>query len=323
MEFGRNWLIEVKHVRMLQTVTDGENPSVSVEAFSVSIFRGGLRMRNNTVLRDGGEIRAWLFDLDGTLYFGNKAAPGAREMLRRIRRLGYREAFVTNNSRHSAKEVAARLNRMGLEVSDLAIVTATEYSARFLKEKYGSLVVSVAGSPAFAEAHRLSGHTVRPLQDDTRPDAVVIGLDAAFTYRQLERIVHAVGSGAKLFASNPDGYHPGAGGRRVPETGALVAAIEVASGISASYIGKPEPYMFRYALSLCEVSASQAIMVGDNYDTDIRGGKGAGVRTVWLNGSTKPDAMNDRHAADRQAADIVVRHLPDLFTHIGGLLSEN
>lgn len=280
-------------------------------------------MLNKAFPRGGEPIRAWLFDLDGTLYFGNEAARGAREMLGRIRGLGCREAFVTNNSRHSAKEIAARLNRMGLEVPEQAIVTATEYTARYLKEKYGPLVVSVAGSQAFAEAHRRSGHSVRPLQENTRLDAVVIGLDASFTYRRLARIVHAVRGGAKLIAANPDVCHPGPGGSRVPETGALVAAIEAASGTSASYIGKPEPYLFRYALSLCDVPASEAIMVGDNYETDIRGGKGAGLRTVWLNGGATTDVIRKQSAADSQDANIIVPHLPDLLNHIGGPLIEN
>lgn len=280
-------------------------------------------MQNIEVRGDAGDVRAWLFDLDGTLYFGDEAAPGAREVLRRIRGLGHREALVTNNSRHSAHEIAARLNRMGLEVSERAIVTATEYVAKHLHEKYGSLVVSVAGSPAFAEAHRLAGHSVCPLQDRAHVDAVVIGLDAAFSYGQLERIVAAVGRGAKLIAANADLYHPGEGGRRVPETGALVAAIEAASGVSASCVGKPEPYLFQYALSLCEVPAAQAVMVGDNYNTDITGGKGAGLRTVWLSGTAAADVMNEEHGADRQAADVTVRHLPELLTYIGGRFDEN
>lgn len=277
----------------------------------------------NLMIHEGiRDARAWLFDLDGTLYFGAEAAPGAREVLALIRSLGHRVAFITNNSRHSAKEIAQRLQLMGLEAAEQAIVTATEYTARYLKEQYGSLAVGVAGSRSFVEAHRLAGHSVHPLGESSHLDAVVIGLDTAFTYRQLELLVFAIGRGAKLIAANADVYHPGEGGRRVPETGSLVSAVEAAAGLDAVYIGKPEPHLFRYALSLCESSVSQTIMVGDNYNTDITGGKQVGLRTVWLSGSAAAFGKQ-APALDPHAADVIVRHLPELYIHLGGQTNGN
>lgn len=261
-------------------------------------------------------IRAWLFDLDGTLYFGNEPAPGALATVNRIRSIGGKVLFVTNNSRHSSHDIKAKLGKMGIEAPAGDIVTATEYTGRYLLEKYGPLVVSVAGSPAFEAAHQLAGHEICPLGDNACIDAVVIGLDESFSYEKLEQIVYALSKGARLVAANSDLYHPGLSGRKVPETGALVTAVEAASGIRADYMGKPGPYLFRYALALHDVPPAQALMVGDNYVTDIMGGKKAGLHTVWLNRVTGSLAAKGQ-ANDWPAADLIVPHLPEFYGLIG------
>ncbi|THF74811.1 HAD-IIA family hydrolase [Cohnella fermenti] len=270
--------------------------------------------------REEPDIRTWLFDLDGTLYFGNEPAPGARALLHRIRSAGGQVFFVTNNSRHSPQEITAKLEKMGLIAPVSSIVTATEGTGRYLRETYGRLAVSVAGSAAFEEAHRVAGHDVCPLDDNGSVDAVVIGLDEAFTYTKLEQIAHALSKGAKLIAANSDLYHPGLGGRKVPETGTLVTAVEALSGTAADYIGKPAPHLFRYALSLADASPSQTVMVGDNYSTDIRGGKSAGLYTIWLN-RIGEQAANGQ--GQWPTADLIVPRLSELCYHLGGEYDES
>ncbi|MBB6674060.1 HAD-IIA family hydrolase [Cohnella nanjingensis] len=259
----------------------------------------------------------WLSDLDGTLYAGARAAPGAKEVLNFIRGSGRRVLFVTNNSRHSAREIGGKLKGLGIDARTSDIVAATDYTGRYLRERYGRLRLSVAGSPAFEQAHRLAGHTVYPLNGHAEIDAIVIGLDDAFSYERLEQIVHAVGKGAKLIAANGDGSHPGQDGRKVPETGALVAAVAAASGVRADYIGKPSPHLFRYALALGGASPAQTAMVGDNYGTDIAGGKALGLYTVWLRSSQAASALASD--ADTSRADLTVPHLLALYRLMGGV----
>ncbi|WP_158629989.1 HAD-IIA family hydrolase [Cohnella sp. AR92] len=265
------------------------------------------------------DVRAWLFDLDGTLYYGGEAAPGAKALLDYLRVSGKPATFVTNNSRHSSADIMKRLDGMGLSVPRDSIITATEYTGRYLLERYGRLQLCVCGSKPFEEAHLKAGHAVCPLEEEADIDAVVVGLDDAFTYRKLERIVQAVCNGARLIAANADLRHPGTGGRVVPETGALVAAIEQASGRKAEYVGKPNPYLFRCALEACAVSPEYAVMVGDNYDTDILGGKQAGLNTVWLSGLSAPLEESDAVLAmQRPLADLIVPNLIELYCQMGG-----
>ncbi|WP_217592898.1 HAD-IIA family hydrolase [Cohnella sp. GbtcB17] len=250
-------------------------------------------------------IRTWLFDLDGTLYRGGEPMQGAREALNMLRSVGNPIQFVTNNSRHSAAEIASKLNGMGIQASSSDIVTATEYTGRYLRERHGCLKLAAAGSDAFLVALRKAGHHVLEPGEKGAVDAAVVGLDPTFTYEKLEWLSQTVAAGAMLIAANADAFHPGEGGSPVPETGALAAALETASNMKATYVGKPEPYLFHCALQRCGGEASSAAMVGDNYDTDITGAKQAGLYTLWLTMSGIP-------AEERPMADKVIRSLAEI-----------
>ncbi|MFD2334092.1 HAD-IIA family hydrolase [Cohnella sp. GCM10020058] len=279
---------------------------------------------------DGIETRAlsdmhtWLFDLDGTLYRGREPMPGAREVLNALRPAGKPIQFVTNNSRHTADEIARKLSTMGIRASSGDIVTATEYTGRYIRERHGCLKLAAAGSDAFVAALREAGHDVLEPGERGAVDAAVIGLDPAFTYAKLEWLAQAVSAGAMFIAANADACHPGEGGHPVPETGALAAAVETASKKKATYVGKPEPYLFRYALQICGGEADRAVMVGDNYDTDVTGGKRAGLYTVWLTPSSEDAGRAEIPAEGRPLADKVIRSLAEIEQELrhGGEIHE-
>ncbi|MDI4643434.1 HAD-IIA family hydrolase [Cohnella hashimotonis] len=256
-------------------------------------------------------IRTWLFDLDGTLYRGGEPMPGARKALKALESAGRRIQFITNNSRHSAAEIASKLSRMGIQVLPSEIVTATEYTGLYIRERHGCLKLAAAGSDAFVAALREAGHHVLEPGDKGMVDAAVVGLDPAFTYKKLEWLTQAVSAGAMLFAANADACHPGEGGHPVPETGALAAALETATKKKAIYVGKPEPYLFHCALERCGGGIESAAMVGDNYDTDITGAKQAGLCTLWL-AMSAGDANQGIPAEERPMADMVIRSLTEI-----------
>ncbi|MFC3802755.1 HAD-IIA family hydrolase [Cohnella sp. GCM10012308] len=270
------------------------------------------------------DMHTWLFDLDGTLYRGREPMPGAREVMNTLRSAGKPIQFVTNNSRHTAEEIARKLNGMGIQASSRDIVTATEYTGRFIRELHGCLKLAAAGSDAFVAALREAGHHVLDSGERGAVDAAVIGLDPAFTYEKLEWLAQSVSAGAMLIAANADACHPGEGGYPVPETGALAAAVESASKKKAAYVGKPEPYLFRYALQLCGGEGDRAVMVGDNYDTDITGGKRAGLYTVWLTPNSADTEKAEIPAEGRPLADKVIRSLAEIEKELrhGGEIHE-
>lgn len=261
-------------------------------------------------------IHAYFFDLDGSIYFNNVIAQGAEAILQRLKEADKRVFFVTNNSRQTAAEIAVKLGDMGLEVNISDILTVTDYMGFYLRERYGVLRIHAAGSSSLCAALKFAGHEVIvPISGDV-PDAVVVGLDSDFTYNKLMYLSEAVEGGARLIAANADLSHPGQGGTKVPETGALIAAIEAVTGVSAEYVGKPEQHLFLYGMEACGVKAENSAMIGDNYSTDIIGGKRVGMYTVWLSGVMK--SSRDELATKNPAADLIVEHLSEFNNLLGG-----
>ncbi|WP_456277050.1 HAD-IIA family hydrolase [Bacillus sp. AK128] len=229
--------------------------------------------------------KAYLFDLDGCIYFGNLPAPGSLELLRQLKEDQKDILFVTNNSTETAYEVSAKLKSMGLSVEANEVVTATECVGLYLYARYGSVKVKVAGSHSLKETLRKQGHQVLDLEQSERADYMVIGRDTTFHYMTLQYTVNEITKGAKPISTNPDEYHLGGKHELVPETGSLVAAIEAITRKKIKSVGKPEPYIFKFALDKLNYQPHECLMIGDNPHTDILGGYKAGLHTIWLKGN--------------------------------------
>ncbi|GAA3406116.1 HAD-IIA family hydrolase [Paenibacillus hodogayensis] len=255
------------------------------------------------------QLQTYFFDLDGCVYYGDQPAPGARELLERLRSEGRNVGFITNNSRQTAEEVAAKLRRFGIRVAPGEIVTAADAVGYYLAERYGKAKVKVAGSEALRKSIAACGHAVLSDRSDERADFVAVSRDVDFTYEKLQWIAAESARGAMIVAANPDLHHPGVDGIRVPETGALVAAIEAVCSTAAEIIGKPEPYLFVRGMRLHGSSPEQCIMVGDNAETDIRGARRAGMRSIWLAGDHTPVGLGQTDLAP----DLIVRNMRELY----------
>ncbi|MFK7697539.1 HAD-IIA family hydrolase [Paenibacillus sp. HJGM_3] len=228
--------------------------------------------------------KGWLFDLDGCLYHTDQPAPGAQELLELLQRDGKQVACVTNNSRQSPGEIAEKLAWMGFDLAPDQIFPATDAVGRYIRKRYGVSTVMVAGSESLERAIEGQGHRTIQLDAVQTADIIVIGRDTEFTFDKLQAIVEQEKRGARIVTANPDMWHPGPGGRRVPETGALAAAVAAITGKPMETVGKPEPHLFQYAMRLFGADPEQCVMVGDNLNTDIAGGRGAGMSTVWIRG---------------------------------------
>jgi HAD superfamily hydrolase (TIGR01450 family) len=262
------------------------------------------------------KIQAYFFDLDGCIYFNNAISPGARAIVQRLKEADKQVFYLTNNSRQTAAEIAIKLQNMGLLVRASDILAVTDYVGRYLNEHYGILRVHVAGSSSLCNALKSSGHEIITAASGDAADAVVVGLDTDFTYDKLACLSRAIGCGAKLIAANADLSHPGEGETKVPETGALIAAIEAVTGVRAEYVGKPEQYLFLSGMEASGVLPENSAMIGDNYNTDIIGGKRVGMYTVWLSGLAK--SSREDLASKTPAADLIVEHLSEFNNLLGG-----
>lgn len=218
-----------------------------------------------------------IIDIDGTLLVHDRAVPGAADLLARCarRRVPYR--LVTNTTRRSRASTAGALRRAGLDVPDEVVLQPAVLARRLILDsgrlRAGLLV------PDDLRAD-LAG-----IEEDSRaPDWVVIGdIGRRFDFGALNGAFRWLRAGARLLAlhKNPC-WHPSAEEGWVLDAGAFVAALEYAAGVEADVVGKPSPDFFRLALREMGLDASRVLVVGDDVDSDGRGGASASCRTALV-----------------------------------------
>lgn len=245
--------------------------------------QGGLRGSDEPL---SSRYDVGLLDLDGVVYLGGAAIPGAAEALRKATSAGMRLAFVTNNAYRTPATIAAQLTRLGVTASPQDIVTSAQAAARLLAERLppGSAVLVIGGTGLRA-AVRERG--LRPVSvAAAEPAAVVQGYSPDISYPQLAEGALAVEAGALFVASNEDVTLPTPRGRQ-PGNGALVAVIATATGVRPLVAGKPEPPL--HAESVRRTGARRPLVVGDRLDTDIEGACRVGADSLLvLTGVTRP-----------------------------------
>jgi len=236
--------------------------------------------------------KGYLLDLDGTIYRGTEAVPGAKAFLAHLREKQIPYLFLTNNSSATSQQVAMRLRQMGIEATADEVYTSSMATAQYLSEQAEEARVYVIGEEGLRTELLSHGFTLT----DVEPKYVVVGIDKEFSYEKLAIAARAVRNGAALIATNGDAALPSNHGL-IPGNGSLVAAVEVASGAKATFIGKPEPIIVRYALGKLRTHLADTLIVGDNLHTDIEAGANSGLDSLLvLTGySTEEDAQ--RHAA--------------------------
>jgi glycerol 3-phosphatase-2 len=245
-----------------------------------------------------------LIDLDGVVWIGREPVPGSVEALRALLAAGKRIVFVTNNPARLPEAYAERLRELGVEVGPEQIVTAGVVAARLAGEAAGEDGSAfVIGASALKEMVAATGTRLLEGEEAREADVVVVSGHRGFDYEELRTAKFALDRGARLFATSHDPTMPFPGGE-LPGTGAVLAAVEVASGREATIAGKPERHLFEMAKEA--VGEGRPAMVGDRISSDIDGGRAAGLETVLvLSGTTS------REQAD--AADPPPDHvLPDL-----------
>lgn len=232
--------------------------------------------------------RAYVFDLDGTLYRGDTALADAAETLADLRAGGAAIRFLTNNSTLTRADFASKLQRLGFEAHGSEIHTSATGTAEYLTRS-GIATALVTGEPGLVATLREAGIRVLNAlgngivlpQSQTVPDAVVVGLCRSFDYALLQAAMECIRAGSRFIATNPDVTYPMEGDRLIPGAGSLVAAVCAASGVMPTVIGKPQPFMISAIVSELGLPVEDVLVVGDRADTDIAAGIAAGCPT-WL-----------------------------------------
>jgi len=255
----------------------------------------------------------YLIDMDGVLYRGPQMIPGADRFIRALRAADLPFLFLTNNSQRTRRDVATRLQRLGIDAGEEHVFTCAMATARFLARQKPHGTAFVIGEGGLLTALHNNGYAIV----DRDPDYVVVGEGRTFTCEMIEAALNMVLGGAKLVATNMDPNCPTQHGTR-PGCGAVVAMLESASGIKAFSVGKPSPVMLRGARKELGLASAQTVVIGDTMDTDILGGTQLGYKTVLvLSGSTRrEDLARFAYRPDlvvETIADLSPDHLAELF----------
>ena len=238
----------------------------------------------------GSLFEGYVFDLDGTIYLGDELLPGAGRLLARLRELGRRVVFVTNNPTRDPERYAEKLRRLGVEASPHEVLNTVVTMTRWLVRHHpDATVFPIAEEPlwrALAEAG------IRTSERAEEIDLVVASYDRGFHYGKLQTAFDAirVHRRARLVTTNPDRFCPFPGGRGEPDAGAIVAAIEACTGVTCEVnAGKPGPLMLEAAMELLGHEAGDCVLAGDRLSTDIAMAVAAGMPSALvMTGETTP-----------------------------------
>jgi NagD protein len=249
---------------------------------------------------------AFIVDMDGVLYHGNRLLEGAAEFVSWLKAREKRFLFLTNSSERSPIELSQKLERLGIDVDPEHFYTSALATASFLaSQKPGGSAYAI-GEPGLINALYDAGYTM----NNVNPDYVVVGEARSYNLDTIEKAVSLVTGGARLIGTNPDLTGPTEKGI-MPACGALLAPIELATGRKAYFVGKPNPLMIRHAIRKLGVTREETAVVGDRMDTDIIAGIESDMETILvLSGVTKREDLDKFPYAPNHILDGVFE-IPD------------
>lgn len=253
-----------------------------------------------------GSIHNLIIDMDGVLYRGQERLPGARKLLTYLVEKDVPFILATNNSTLTPQQYVAKLAAMDIEVTERQILTSGQASALYLAKvaSPGTKVYAIGEDGLFA-ALKEQGFQ---LAEQAVP-YVVVGMDRQLTWEKLRIAALAIRAGATFIGTNPDTTLPTEEGL-VPGNGASLAALEAATGVPPLIIGKPQPTLLSLAMEKMGATREGTAIVGDRLETDILGGKNAGVSTVLV-----LSGISDREELEASP------HQPDfVFENVGDFL---
>lgn len=234
--------------------------------------------------------KLFLFDMDGTLYLGNRLFDFTQELLSNIRASGGRYLFMTNNSSKSVEDYIKKLASLGIAAEYDDFMTSSQATAYYLKKHFAGKRLYVSGTQSLKDELKKEGFEIT---DDTeKTEVIVSGFDTELTFRKLHDVSKMLCTrDIPYIATNPDYVCPTEFGS-VPDCGSVSDMLYNVSGKRPLFIGKPSALMPRLAMEKCGVGPEQTVVIGDRIYTDIKSGLNAGALTVLvLSGETTEEIL--------------------------------
>jgi len=245
-------------------------------------------MEKNELIRSK---RLWLFDMDGTLYLGDRLYGFTTELLAALRDSGRRYLFMTNNSSKSVEDYVKKLARLGIASTREDFITSSQATAYYLKRHHSGKRLYVCGTASLKRELESEGFTVTEKVEDT--ECIVMGFDTELTFQKLHDVSYLLLTRDEIpyIATNPDYVCPTEFGS-VPDCGSVCDMIFNATGKRPVVIGKPEPLMPLLAMERLGYGKEETAVVGDRIYTDVKCGLNAGITGILvMSGETTPEIL--------------------------------
>ena len=245
-------------------------------------------MEKNEILRSK---KLYLFDMDGTLYLGNRLYDFTLELLDTLKKTGRNYLFMTNNSSKSVEDYVKKLGKLGIEATREDFMTSSQATAFYLHKHHEGQRLYVCGTESLKEELRREGFTVTTNIDEV--DCIVMGFDTELTFQKLHDVSFMLLTRPDIpyIATNPDYVCPTEFGS-VPDCGSVCDMIYNATKKRPVVIGKPSPLMPELAMEKLGISKKETCVVGDRIYTDVKSGLNAGITGILvLSGETTREIL--------------------------------
>lgn len=228
-----------------------------------------------------------VFDLDGTIYFGNKPAPKANEIIKKARKLYKHIFFVTNNSAKTREQVWQKLINLGIDVKLEELITSSYAIIKHLESNKYKEVYCI-GTNALIEEIENVGINVK----SKTPQAIIVGYNPEFKLTDLNELANLQTNNYKLIIANKERNYPTEGNYIIPGAGPIVSAIETLLNKKTDIIiGKPNTEMLKIALSDFNIKPEEIYVVGDSYDSDIKMAQNFGAHGILITKEKRDDCL--------------------------------
>ncbi len=259
--------------------------------------------------------KVFVFDMDGTIYLGDRVIPGALSFVSHLREKGKTVLFFTNNASRSKEVYRKRLSDMGFTDRSEEILTSGDVTIAFLKRERPGQRVYLLGTRALWDSFRLAGIPLvngpdGKLLDDGKPEIVVTSFDTELTYEKLLIASRLIRSGAEFLSTHPDVNCPSEEGF-MPDSGSITALLTASTGERPRYFGKPYPETLTAILEKESCRREDVVFLGDRLYTDIAIGKKNGVTALLvLSGETRREDLRGKPESERP--DLIFEDLGEL-----------
>lgn len=254
-------------------------------------------------------IQLYLFDMDGTLYLGDRLFDFTRELLDALKATGRRYLFMTNNSSKSVADYVKKLEKMGIPAEKEDFITSSQATCWYLQKHHPGKTLYVCGTRSLQRELRQAGFTVTEDVEETQ--CIVMGFDTELTFRKLHDVCFLLSTREDIpyIATNPDYVCPTEFGS-VPDCGSVCQMVFNATGKRPVVIGKPSALMPELAMEKTGFSKAETAVVGDRIYTDIKSGLNAGITGILvMSGETTREILE----ASADKPDLVLEDASEIL----------